>query len=52
MKRLKQLNGVVRQYNGLAARTAKDPSEENKTLLKECLDELKQKVDEVMVDYS
>lgn len=49
MKRFKQLAGVLQEFNGLMARTKKDPSEENKRLLQDCLLRLKEKVDEVLV---
>jgi len=49
MKRLKQLMSVVQEFNGLVARTKKNPSEENRKLLDECLVRLKEKVDEVLV---
>lgn len=48
MKRLKQLVGVVQEFNGLMARMKKNPNEENKKMLEDCLLRLKQKVDEVL----
>ena len=48
MKKLKQLAGVLQEFNGLMARTKKDPSEENRRLLDDCLVRLKQRVDEVL----
>lgn len=48
MKRLKQLANVLQEFNGLMARTKKDPSNENKELLDDCLRRLKEKVDEVL----
>lgn len=48
MKKLKQLAGVLQEFNGLMARTKKDPSEENRKLLDDCLLRLKQRVDEVL----
>ena len=48
MKKLKQLAGVLQEFNGLMARTKKNPSEENRKLLDDCLLRLKQRVDEVL----
>lgn len=48
MKRLKQLANVLQEFNGLMARTKKDPSDENKKLLDDSLRRLKEKVDEVL----
>ena len=48
MKKLKQLAGVLQEFNGLVARTKKDPSDENRKLLDECLLRLKKEVDEVL----
>lgn len=48
MKKLKDLNEVVRAYNGIMARYKKDPSKENQTLVDECLSRLKKEVDEVL----
>ncbi len=48
MRKLKNLAGVLQEFNGLMARTKKDPSEENRRLLDECLLKLKQRVDEVL----
>lgn len=49
MKRLKALASVVQEFNGLMARTKKDPSDENRKLLDDCLVRLKEKVDEVLL---
>jgi hypothetical protein len=48
MKKLKQLIGVVQEFNGLMARMKKEPSTENKKLVDDCLVRLKEKVDEVL----
>ena len=48
MKRLKQLISVVQEFNGLIARLKKDPSEENRKKVDDCLVRLKEKVDEVL----
>jgi hypothetical protein len=48
LRKLKNLAGVLQEFNGLMARTKKDPSEENRRLLDECLLKLKQRVDEVL----
>lgn len=45
MKKLKALNEIVRQYNGLIARTKKDPSNENKEALNDVIAKLKQEVE-------
>lgn len=49
VKKIKQLVPVLQEFNGLVARTKKDPTEENKKLLDACLLRLKQKVDEVLI---
>jgi hypothetical protein len=48
LKKIKQLVPVLQEFNGLVARTKKDPSEENRKMLDECLVRLKQRVDEVL----
>jgi len=47
---MKALNEVVRQYNGVAARWAKDKSKENEVLFNDVLSRLKQAADEVIID--
>lgn len=49
MKKLKPLVDVIREFNGLVARTKKDPNKENKDLLEGCLVRLKDAVNEVLV---
>jgi|JI7StandDraft_1071085.scaffolds.fasta_scaffold00121_71 hypothetical protein len=49
MKKFKQLAVVLQEFNGLVARTKKDPSKENRELLDDCLLRLKQEVDQVLV---
>jgi len=48
MRKLKRLAEVLQEFNGLVARTNKDPSPENKEKLDDCLQRLKLKVDEVL----
>lgn len=52
MKKYKELNDVVRRYNGLVARYAKDKSAENKKLFEEALSDLHKKVSEVLDDQN
>jgi len=49
-QKMKALNEVVRQYNGVAARWAKDKSKENEVLFNDVLSRLKQAADEVIID--
>jgi len=49
-KKLKKLNEVVREYNGVMARFTKDKSKENEALLNDVLSRLKQEADEVIID--
>jgi hypothetical protein len=49
-KQMKALNDVVREYNGVAARFAKDKSKENEALLNDVLLRLKQAANEVIID--
>lgn len=52
MKRLKQLNSVVQEYNGLLARFNRTKEEDDKVLLDGCLLKLKTAVDEVLNDQA
>ena len=48
MKRLKQLNSVVREYNGLVAKYTKNPVPQNKQLVDNCVTRLKEEVDKIL----
>lgn len=48
MKRLKQLNSVVREYNGMVAKYTKNPVPENKKLMDDCVLKLKEEVDKIL----
>lgn len=50
MRKIKKLNGVVAEYNGIVARLKKDPSEDNRKLLDETLNRLHIEVNEVLSD--
>ena len=50
MKKIKKLNGVVSEYNGIVARFKKDPSKENQDLLDGVLAKLHSEVNEVLSD--
>jgi len=48
MKKLRDLNEVVREYNGLLARYKKNQDGENQALLDACLQRLKVEADKVL----
>lgn len=50
MKKIKKLNAVVQEYNGVVARYKKDPSQPNQALLDEVLSRLHAEVNEVLSD--
>lgn len=50
MKKYKELNNIVREYNGVTARFNKDKSEENKILLNDVFTRLKEAANEVILD--
>jgi hypothetical protein len=50
VKKYKNLNNVVREYNGVAARFNKDDSAENRVLFDDVLARLKEAATEVILD--
>lgn len=49
MKKYKELNNIVREYNGVAARFNKNKNAENKALLDDVLARLKKASNEVIL---
>lgn len=52
MRKAKELNDAVREFNGLMARTKKAPTTENKSLLDESLARLAEKAQELLIDQT
>lgn len=50
MKKYKELNNIIREYNGVAARFNKDKNAENKALFDDVFARLKEATNEVILD--